>query len=121
MRDGVRVLVVDDDDDLRELVKLLLESHGTDVVAAADGVEAWERVQRDGAFSLILLDVMMPRMDGPQFLARLRASPYDHIPVVLVSGHLDSLAAAKLLGADAWLTKPLHFDELLATIQRLAR
>jgi CheY-like chemotaxis protein len=119
MKPGVRVLVVDDDEDIRELLALLLEANGAVVAVAADGVDALEALDGDGHTpALILLDLMMPRMDGQEFLTRLRAGPYRDVPVVLISGHLGSASKAKELGADGWLGKPLHYDELLSVVDR---
>jgi CheY-like chemotaxis protein len=114
------ILVIDDDEDIRTIVKLLLESTGYRVVTAADGVEAGRELNTGDAPSLILLDLMMPRMDGERFMQTLRASSDGDIPVVIMSGHNVASQKARDLNADGCLTKPVDLDELLATVRRFA-
>jgi CheY-like chemotaxis protein len=118
---GPLLLVVDDDHDIREITKLLLEVSGYRVATAADGLEAWQRLEDGESPALILLDLMMPRMDGEQFLQMLRASARASIPVVIVSGHTAATAKARELRADGCLAKPLELDDLLATVERFVR
>jgi CheY-like chemotaxis protein len=88
------------------------------VTTAANGLEAWQNLGASGPPSLILLDLMMPRMDGEEFIKSLRASPQAHIPVVIVSGHSASKRKAEELSADGCLTKPVELEELLGTVRR---
>jgi CheY-like chemotaxis protein len=111
-------MIVDDDDDIRELGTLILQSKGYRVAAARDGLDALEILERIGGAGLILLDLMMPRMDGEQFLKRLRASDKAHIPVVLMSGHSAASEIARKVGADALLCKPVDLDILLKTVRK---
>jgi CheY-like chemotaxis protein len=113
------VMVVDDDEDIREVVKLSLEAAGYRVTTAVDGLEAWQHLGASALPSLILLDLMMPRMDGEEFIRTLRASPRANIPVVIMSGHKASDEKAEGLGANACLTKPVELEELLATVRRV--
>jgi len=115
---GASLMVVDDDEDIREMTKLLLEGEGLRVTTAADGVDAWRLLEAGESPSLILLDLMMPRMDGEQFLHTLRTSPRASIPVVVMSGHSAAAAVARKLEADACLTKPIELEDLLATVRR---
>jgi CheY-like chemotaxis protein len=115
------LLVVDDDHDIREMAKLLLELSGYRVATAADGLEAWQRLEAGEAPALILLDLMMPRMDGEHFLQTLRASSRASIPVVIISGHTAATIKARELEANGCLTKPIELDELLATVERFVR
>jgi CheY-like chemotaxis protein len=114
------VMVVDDDEDIREMAKLLLEGEGHRVAAAADGQDAWQQLEAGESPSLILLDLMMPRMDGEQFLRTLRASSRGSIPVVIMSGHSAASARARELEANGCLTKPIEIDDLLAAVRRFA-
>src|SRR5215467_5460683 len=77
-----RILVVDDDEDIRELLKIFLEADGYQVRLAADGLEAWQHLENGSGPALILLDLMMPRMDGEQFLRKIRCSNFAGTPVI---------------------------------------
>ena len=114
-------MVVDDDEDIREMAKLLLESEGHRVTTAADGLDAWRQLEAGESPSLILLDLMMPRMDGEQFLHTLRASARASIPVVIMSGHSAASAVARELEANACLTKPIELEDLLEMVRRFVR
>ena len=113
------VMIVDDDDDIREIGTLVLESEGYRVAAARDGLDAMDMLERSPAPGVILLDLMMPRMDGEQFLKALRSSDKAHIPVVLMSGHNEASEIARVLSADALLRKPVDLDILLKTVRKL--
>jgi len=110
------VMIVDDDEDIREIGKIVLESHGYRVDAAKDGLDALEKLEHHRA-GLILLDLMMPRMDGEQFLKALRASGKADIPVVLMSGHSEASEIARKLETDGLLRKPVDMDVLLRTVR----
>jgi len=110
----LRVLAVEDDDDLRAFYRTLLEEEGYEVRVARDGAEALGLI--DWAPDLILLDLMLPVMDGYQFLRRLRSSRQGaHIPVLVLSAALPP-GRETLAGAQAVLRKPFEFDRLLRTI-----
>jgi len=113
------VMVVDDDEDIREIVKLSLEASGYRVTTAVDGLEAWQHLNDSAPPSLILLDLMMPRMDGEEFMKTLRSSPQANIPVVIMSGHNASNQKAEELKVNGCLTKPVELDELLGTVRRV--
>jgi CheY-like chemotaxis protein len=115
-----RVLVVDDDADIRQLIKVNLELEGFEVVTAVDGVECLDVVHGVRP-DLVTLDVAMPRLDGLRTAERLRSDPRTrHIPVALVSGH------PRIAGADgeeppvdALLPKPFEPSELVRLVRRL--
>jgi two-component system OmpR family response regulator len=117
----LRVLVVDDDDAIRELLEELLTRDGFDVTALADPtqVEAAARAQR---FHLALLDLMMPRQDGIETLRRLRLADRD-VAVIIVTGYpsLDTAVDAMKLEAMDYLRKPFSVEELRAVIERTLR
>jgi CheY-like chemotaxis protein len=108
-----RILIVDDENDIREVAQISLELVGNfDVIAASSGAEGLERARADQP-DAILLDVMMPGMDGPATLARLRADPATKsIPVVFLTAKTQSSERTNLLehGAAGIITKP--FDPL---------
>ena len=111
----LRVLAVEDDNDLREFYGTLLREEGHQVRLARNGLDALHHL--DWAPDLILLDLMMPVMDGYEFLRRLRASPKGAgIPVLVLSAALPP-GRATLRGAQAVLRKPFDFDRMLRTIE----
>jgi CheY-like chemotaxis protein len=110
-----RILVVDDDPDIRRIAALALERiGGFQVTLAADGAEAIDRATQDGP-DLVLLDVSMPGMDGPATLAALRgAEATAHIPVVFFTATSNDSEVARLvaLGAAGVLPKPFEVGDL---------
>lgn len=112
------ILVVEDDADIRDLMKIFLEGDGYRVEIAADGVDAFEKLEAGACPDLILLDLMMPRMDGEQFLKEIRTGPFSGIPVVIISGHCAVRKTARELNAAGFLMKPVEFNELLKTVRR---
>jgi CheY-like chemotaxis protein len=115
------VLVADDDPDILLLITLTLERDGYDVVAAKDGLSALEAaVER--LPHLVLLDLMMPGLDGYQVTHRLRAEPAtQHIPIVIVTAAAEESQASWALeaGADAYMKKPFSPRDLLSTTASL--
>ncbi len=118
----VRVLVVDDDEVIRQLITLNLELEGFEVQEAVDGQDALRAVlEFDPA--VITLDIMMPNLDGWDAAARLRSNPDTaHIKVVLLSARAQEADVRRgaRLGVDAYLTKPFDPDDLVDTVRRLA-
>jgi DNA-binding response OmpR family regulator len=118
----VRVLVVDDDDVIRQLICLNLELEGFEVYQAADGLDALDKV-REVDPAVVTLDIMMPKLDGWDAAARLRSDPTTaHVRVVLLSARAQEadLKRGSRLGVDFYLTKPFDPDELVAVVRRLA-
>ena len=115
-----RILVVDDEQTVRDFLRRALENAGYDVITAADGREALDKVSQFDV-SLVLLDIVMPGLDGFEVLEHMRQ--YENIPVIMLSGiggettKIDTLA----LGADDYITKPFSVEELLARIQAKLR
>lgn len=115
-----KILVVDDDDDIREILSLVLESSGFDVASARDGCEALTWLSGTPEPSVVLLDLMMPRMDGEQLLTQLRAEG-STVPVVILSGDPAGAAKAGRLRAEGFLQKPVDLDQLLDVVEALAQ
>ena len=113
------VLIVEDDRDTREMLERFLELEGFSVRSAPNGREALETLQREGRACVILLDLMMPVMNGWEFRqVQARDPRFSDIPVIVVTaaGRREQIPA---IDADAWLSKPVDFDRLLETIQPL--
>jgi DNA-binding response OmpR family regulator len=117
---GARILVVDDDGDVRGLVRELLERAGASVREAADGREAL-RVLYDVRPEVIVLDVTMPELDGWQTLERIR--DLTAVPVLMLTARDTELEKVRGLkeGADDYVTKPFGRQELLARVEALLR
>jgi CheY-like chemotaxis protein len=116
------ILVIDDDDDIRETMCLLLELEGWQVIGQRDGEEALAWVELHDPPSLILLDLRMPRMSGAELVQRLRREPSRRaIPIVLMSGDVTSPEVSRALGVTACLVKPFDLDALLAVVRNSAR
>lgn len=110
------VLVVDDESDIREAVSELLEDEGYEVVSARDGAEALRKAHEFHP-SLVLLDLMMPGMNGWEFRARQKDDPeLSRIPVIILS----ALGRTAGIDAAAFLQKPFELDELLSAVRRHA-
>ena len=120
MTNSTTIMVIDDDADIRELMKMFLEADGYDVSLAKDGLDAIEQLQAGARPALILLDLMLPRMDGEQFLKRMRAGRFGKIPVVVISGHNAAQQKAVEIQAVSCLEKPVELDELLKTVRQFA-
>jgi two-component system response regulator MprA len=114
------VLVVDDDPHIREVIVELLEDEGYAVTQAANGSEALSVLKTHSELPcLILLDLMMPRMNGWEFRTAQRQSPaLADIPVVTISAHGDLITAVERLDVAEHLPKPLDIDRLLTIVER---
>jgi CheY-like chemotaxis protein len=118
VRGRLSVLVVDDDSGIRDSLTECLESEGYRVHQAQNGAEGMELV-RSGRPDLILVDLLMPVMNGSQFLSELRADAVSgRIPVVLMTGAIPQ-PGHPLPRVDAVLPKPFELDDLLAVVRRL--
>jgi CheY-like chemotaxis protein/MinD-like ATPase involved in chromosome partitioning or flagellar assembly len=116
-----KVLIVDDDLDTLKLVGLILQRHGYGIVAANGGVSALAKAAADKP-DLILLDLMMPDLDGYEVARRMRAdAALAHIPIIMFTAKtmLDDKVAGFEAGADDYLTKPTHPSELIAHVKAL--
>ena len=110
------ILLVEDDPDLRDAVRLVLEDAGYDVVCAGEGREALTRV-RESPFSLVLLDLMLPVMDGFEFRVQQMQDPeIASIPVIVFSCGNDLEEKVAPLRVSACLRKPIDVDALIALI-----
>src|SRR5690606_26124499 len=116
---SARVMVVEDDADIREVLTLVLEAHGYDVTVAADGEQALALIRTGPPPSLVLLDLTMPGIDGEEVARTMRADPgLGRIPIVVMSGRGDAAARAQALGVEACLSKPAEVADILAQVRR---
>ncbi|MFI7632581.1 response regulator transcription factor [Nonomuraea sp. NPDC049400] len=121
MSEPARLLVVDDEPALREALQSSLEFEGYKVVTANDGQAALDALAQE-TYDAVLLDVMMPRLDGLTACRRLRASG-NHIPVLMLTARdaVGDRVSGLDAGADDYLVKPFELDELLARVRALLR
>jgi DNA-binding response OmpR family regulator len=118
---AIKVLVVEDDDVIRQLITVNLELEGFEVMTASDGQDALDKVV-DVAPDVVTLDVMMPRLDGWATAERLRDNPKTSgIKIVLISARAQEadLQRGERIGVDVYLTKPFDPDELIDIVRKL--
>jgi two-component system response regulator MprA len=119
---GPTILVVDDDVDIRDSMCLVLQHSGYRTVTAANGAEALRALSNGTSIDLILLDMMMPIMDGWGFRkAQVAATSFAQVPVVVLTGDGRAPAKAEAIGAAGYLKKPLDLDDLLAVVARYTK
>ncbi len=113
-----KILVVDDEESMRHMLSLILKREGYEVRAAENGREALLKVETE-TFRFILCDIIMPEMDGLQFLQTLKAKKID-APVIMMSafGNLDTAVEAMKRGAYDYISKPFQADEILLTLRK---
>lgn len=117
----LKVLVADDEPALRKLLKTNMELEGYETLEASNGAEVLECVERDNP-DIILLDIMMPVMDGWEVMTALAANPEYSQKVILVSAKAsdDAQLQGWELGADEYITKPFDLDSLLERVREVA-
>src|SRR5271169_1901159 len=123
MREPPLILVVDDVPDNVEILQMRLESQDYEVVTAGDGIEALEKI-RELLPDLVLLDIMMPKMDGIETVKQIKADPsLPFIPVILVTARADArdVIAGLESGGDDYLTKPVDHAALSARVRAMVR
>ena len=115
-----RILVIDDEDGVRRMLRMALELHGHEVLEAADGMQALRLVQQ-APVELVITDILMPEKDGLEVIMALR-SETPQLKVIAMSGggrfnQVEALEIAEPLGAIAALRKPFRIDEMLETVE----
>ncbi|MGE4131016.1 MAG: response regulator [Bdellovibrionales bacterium] len=113
----MKILVVDDEPDIRELLSLILEARGFETEMAENGEEAARKVcDHPERYAVVLSDIKMPNMDGPTMATQIRANGI-RTPIIFMTG-LDSPSRSDCQGAAAVLNKPLNFEHLFELLQR---
>jgi CheY-like chemotaxis protein len=116
-----RILIIEDQAMISNMLKIRLEANGYEVITAADGQEGLEKARRENP-NLILLDIMLPKMDGYKVCQLLKSDPkYRSIPIIISSGRTpqEIQKVGKEVGADAFVSKPFEAEVLLKKIQEL--
>jgi two-component system response regulator MprA len=112
------VLVIDDDPDILQTLALCLSTEGYRVLMASNGQEALDTLARERP-AVVLLDLMMPVMDGWQFVSELESRGWRRMPLLILSADRAVQSHAQKLRADAYLAKPFDLDELLGKVSSL--
>lgn len=118
-----KILLVDDEKDLVELLSIRLEEAGFEVITSLDGHEGLEKAKREKP-DLIILDIMMPKMDGYQFCRLLKFDrQFEKIPILMLTARTQEQdrKTGLTVGADAYITKPYSLPELLNKIRSLLK
>lgn len=117
---NANIIIIDDDDDLRRLLKRCFENEGYNVDTASDGLEGLEKINTQ-KYDLIILDIMLPKMNGIELLEKLRKESI--LPVILLSAkeqEMDIVDGLKS-GADDYITKPFRLSEIVARVESVLR
>jgi two-component system response regulator MprA len=115
------VLIVDDDPNVGELLRVNLDAQGYDITTASNGAEALRAIERRLP-RLIILDVMMPEMDGWEVCKQVRDRYHEAVRIIMLTAKdtaRDRIIGKDILKADEYFTKPFDIDELLAAVRRL--
>ncbi len=115
-----RVLIVDDDATIRQMVAMVLDDEGYAVDQASDGEHALEVIE-DESPDVILLDMKMPGMDGWEFSRRYRERYDDRAPIIVFTAARDAAKRGADIGAETVLSKPFDLDELVQTVETVLR
>ena len=118
---GKQILIVDDEPDMVDMLKIRLEAAGYSTIAAGDGQEAL-RLAREGKPDLIILDLMLPKLDGYKVCRLLKFDKkYKHIPIIMFTARAQDsdIKLGKDIGADAYVTKPFDAQVLMGKVRQL--
>jgi CheY-like chemotaxis protein len=114
------VLIVEDEPQIRQLVGIVLEAAGYTVLEAGNGMDALDMMRkRFEPLDMIILDLRMPKMDGFEFLYRLKRHERSSTPVLVLTAHEESFGKARDFGADACISKPFDRKQLLEIANHL--
>jgi two-component system, chemotaxis family, chemotaxis protein CheY len=120
MKPVTRILLIDDDEAIREFVSMALGDEGYEIITAANGAAALDLIERHPP-SLILLDMRMPILDGWSFAEFYRQRPGPHAPIIMLTAAQDAADCAAQIDADGFLAKPFDLSALLDLVDRYTR
>lgn len=118
---AMRVAVIDDDPDMVKVIEMAFRVEGVEVLAAFGGLKGYSLVKRELP-DIVLLDIMMPDIDGYEVMRKLKLDPdTSHIPIIFVSAKagIQHITKGLSLGAQGYVTKPFHPSELLSTVKKV--
>jgi CheY-like chemotaxis protein len=116
----MRILVVDDDQALNQLICLFLQKNGYEVHAAADGLQAMDALERFHDVGVAIVDLNMPHIDGIELVKQIKIHPrHKDVPVIMISASIDEQRVDQSMrsGVGLFLTKPLDFENLLGLLR----
>lgn len=119
-KEASKILMVDDNHEIREVVNILLSGEGYEVEEAADGVQALEKI-RENSYDLVILDVMMPKLNGYQTCMEIRKSSNAPILFLSARSQVEDKTLGFSSGGDDYLPKPFSYQELLSRVKALMR
>ena len=115
----MKILVVDDEHKVRDIISRMLDSESYDVLEAQDGKQALKMVQKNPDIKIVITDIVMPEKEGLETISEIKKK-YSHIKILAISGaETDYLSVAKFMGADLTLRKPFSKQELLQAVTTL--
>jgi len=117
------ILTADDSPSMRQMIAFTLQNAGFEVVEAADGKEALERLA-EAPVQMVITDLNMPNVDGIELIRRVRAMPqYKYVPIVMVTTESDESRKqqGKAAGASGWIVKPFRAEQLVAVAKRFVK
>jgi len=118
---SAKILIIEDEEDILTALQIRLVANGYEIISASDGPEGLRKARTDGP-DLIILDIMLPKLDGYQIARMLKYDEnYRNIPIIMLTAKVQQSDVKQGLesGADAYMTKPFKGEELLAQIETL--
>ena len=109
------ILIVDDDEGIREILEMAFSTEGFDVKTAANGLEALDLLSQSAHYGLILLDLMMPKMNGWEFIEAFQKNNFSQIPIILMTAYSDRVKNIDVV--KEVVAKPMNFEALLSKVQ----
>lgn len=109
------ILIVDDDEGIREILEMAFSTEGYTVKTAANGLEALDLLSQSAHYGLILLDLMMPKMNGWEFIEAFQKKQYSEIPILLMTAYSDRVKNIEFV--KEVIPKPMNFEVLLQKVQ----
>ena len=119
-----KILIVDDSESIRSLLKYNLETSGYETAVAKDGLEALEIIEKSSDFNLLLTDLHMPNMNGLELIERVRKNEkFRFLPILFLTTetNIDMKQRARNAGATGWIVKPFQSEKLIKTIRKVLR